>query len=125
MVHSPLFIPRPKAKNYILNLNVYRNTHYQTLNQMKVKYKQLVRSQIEQLPEFDKVRIAYRLYPATKRLCDIENITSVHAKFFCDALVELGKIPDDNYLHVVETRSLFGHVDKDNPRVTIYIKPVE
>jgi hypothetical protein len=46
-------------------------------------------------------------------------------KFFADALVELGKLPDDNYLHVPEINFRMGAIDSSNPRVEIFIKEIE
>lgn len=124
LIVSPLRIVRPVAKNYILNLNVYTGTHYQTLNNMKIKYKNLVKDQIKDLPAFQKVRLTYVLYPQTKHLTDISNVCSVHDKFFCDALTEFGKLPEDNYLHLPEVNYRMGEVNKLNPRVEIYIEEI-
>ena len=89
---------------------------------MKIKYKALVEEQIVLLPEFNKISLTFTLYPGSRRLCDIGNVISIHEKFFCDALVELGKIPDHDYRYLDETHNLFGEVDKHNPRVEILIK---
>lgn len=68
--------------------------------------------------------IVYTLYPKTKHLSDLDNVCSVHAKFFQDALVELKKIPDDNYNYIVSTKFLFGSIDPENPRVEIDIEEI-
>ncbi|WVI66551.1 hypothetical protein pVco7_gp105 [Vibrio phage pVco-7] len=88
-------------------------------------YKDMVKLPILNLPSFTKVRIEYVLYPKTKRKTDVANVCSIHDKFFSDALVELGKLPEDNYEHLVEVTYRFGHVDKDNPRVDITITEVD
>ena len=36
-------------------------------------------------------------------------------------LVEAGKLPDDNYQHLLSSSERFGAVDKDDPRVVITI----
>lgn len=77
--------------------------------------------QIKALPSFTTIRLHFVVYPASARLTDIANVVSVHEKFFCDALTEFGKIPDDNFKHVVFTSSEYGEVDKENPRVDIHI----
>ena len=118
---SPLAVPKTKTKNFILNLNIYRNTHYQTLNKVKINYKTVMKNQIMKLPIFTKLSIEYTLYPKTKRLTDLENVISIHQKFFQDALVEFGRIEDDTYLHIVESIQRFGEVDKHNPRVEIHL----
>ena len=124
-VISPLAVMLPRKrtddKRYALNLNIYRNTHFQILNQAKIIYKEEISNQLNLIPVCDKVGAKYILYPKTKRLTDIHNVCCIHEKFFMDALVESHKIPDDNYLHYVETGYSFGAVDKHNPRVEIEI----
>jgi len=80
---------------------------------------------IEPLPLFNKVSITFHIWARDKRLFDIGNIRSVHEKFFLDALVELGKLEEDNYLFVPETHTYFKGIDKENPRVDIIIKELE
>lgn len=121
---SPLRVPQTKSKHFILNLNNYRNTHYQTLNKVKINYKGLMAHQIQQLPEFNRIGLILTLYPASHRLTDVANVCSIHEKFFADALVELGKLPDDNYIYLPESGYRFGTVDKENPRVEITIHPL-
>ena len=122
---SPLRIVMPRVKTkdkaFILNLNNYRNAHYQILNQTKVLYKDLMKEQINKLPNLDKIRVRYRLFPKTKRRTDIHNVCSIHEKYFADALVESKKLPDDDYHHYLESSYIFGEIDKFNPRVEIEI----
>lgn len=80
--------------------------------------------EINSLPSLSKIEIHYKLFPRTKRLCDVNNVCSAVDKFFSDALVELGKLQDDNYLFLPRVVSEFGGVDKDNPRVEITIKEI-
>lgn len=122
---SPLSVKQTKTKQFILNLNNYRNTHYQTLNKVKVNYKAELAAQIKLLPTFTRIGLMFTLYPKTARLTDVSNVCSVHEKFFADALVELGKLPDDNYLYLPESGYRFGAIDRENPRVEITIHPLE
>lgn len=108
-------------KNYALNLNIYRNAHYQTLNKMKVEFSKVIEPELMRLPSFKSIDLTYTLYPKTKRLCDIANVCSIVDKFFCDALVNIGKLPDDNYEYLKNITYTFGSIDKDNPRVTVKI----
>ena len=108
-------------KNYALNLNIYRNAHYQTLNKMKVEFSKVIEPELMKLPSFKSINLTYTLYPKTKRLCDIANVCSIVDKFFCDALVNIGKLPDDNYEYLKNITYTFGSIDKDNPRVTVKI----
>lgn len=121
VILSPLSVYVSCRKKFILNLNNYRNAHYQVLNKAKIAYKTAIAEQVARLDKAEKVSIHYTLYPKTKRLTDIGNVVSIHKKFFEDAIVELGIIPDDNYRHVVSSSESFGSVDKINPRVEIRI----
>lgn len=122
---SPLQIFVGKRK-FILNLNNYRNTHYRVLNNAKVTYKMYMKKQIEKLPKLQPpIQITYTVFKGDKRNCDIGNICSIHQKFFEDALVELGKLPDDN--HNMIKRSIFewGGIDRLNPCVQVMIEEVK
>lgn len=96
-----------------------------TLNKAKVNFKLEMEEQIRALPIFKKVRLTYVMYPATKHLTDIGNVCSVVDKFFADALVELGKLPDDNYLYVPELAFRMGAIDREQPRVEIFIEEID
>lgn len=125
LISSPLDVPVNKSgKKFILNMNNYRNTHYHVLNKAKKVYKELISQSILGLPLFNKIKLEFTLYPKTKRSTDLDNVCSIHAKFFQDALTELGRIPDDNYNHIVEVTYKFGSVDKENPRVDITITEI-
>lgn len=122
---SPLQIFVGKRK-FILNLNNYRNTHYRVLNNAKVTYKMYMKKQIEKLPRLQPpIQITYTVFKGDKRNCDIGNICSVHQKFFEDALVELGKLPDDNHNMVKRTIYEWGGIDRLNPCVQVMIEEVK
>lgn len=116
----------PRAKRYALNLNNYRNWHYQVSNKIKVKYKELVKSELTELNvkqgQLDNKQIIYTLYWATKRKVDISNVLCIVDKFFCDAVVELGYLTDDNYNYLKDIRFEWGGYSKDCERVEIEIK---
>ncbi|MGL5580959.1 MAG: hypothetical protein ACRDCE_08365 [Cetobacterium sp.] len=122
LIIAPTRVLKSAKQFFVLNLNQYRNTHYQSLNKAKVNFKELMKEQISTLPTFNRIRITYTIYPESKRLCDVSNISSIVDKFFSDALVELGKLPDDNYLYLPEVNYRFGAIDKTNPRVEILIE---
>ena len=48
MINSPLSVPVGKGK-FIINLNNYRNAHYQILNKAKKSYKLIINNQIKKL----------------------------------------------------------------------------
>lgn len=120
-VHLPITIKLGK-RTCSLNLNFYRNAHYQILNKMKVAFANQVREQIALLPAFEQVSLSYTLFPKTRRLCDVANVCTVVDKFFCDVLVTEQKLKDDNYNYVRKIEYKFGEVDPSNPRVTVEIK---
>jgi len=124
-VISPLRVVQSAKKDFILNLNNYRNTHYRSLNTTKINYKAVMKEQIEKLPKFEVITVHYTIYPASRRRTDLGNVVSVHKKYFEDALVEFGRIPDDDYEHIIFNSESFGNVDKENPRVVITISKVK
>ena len=117
--NSPLKVLATKLKGWILNLNQYRNTHFRTLNTVKINYKLWMEKQIKAGPKYNKIACVYTVYPPNKRLFDIGNVCCIHQKFFEDALVELGKLPDDNYNYIPLVIYQFGGIDANNPRVEI------
>lgn len=121
---SPLKVMATKARHFLLNLNQYRNTHYRVLNNCKINYKEVMKEQIKSSPTFQKVLCVYKVYGASKRMFDIGNICSIHEKFFEDAFVELGKLPDDNYEYIPLVIYVGCGVDKDNPRVEVDVLPL-
>lgn len=117
----PIRVPVSKKKDFILNLNQYRNTHFLVLNKAKATFKELVADGIKPLPVMDRAFFVYTVYPQTRALSDVANYCSVVDKFFSDALVEAGKLPDDNFNFVPQVIYSFGSVDKFNPRVDVEI----
>jgi hypothetical protein len=66
----------------------------------------------------------YKVYSGTNRRFDVGNICSVHEKFFEDALVELGKLPDDSTEYIPLVMYVGCGVDKVSPRVEIEVLPL-
>lgn len=122
----PLEVQVSKAKKFILNLNVYRNAHHMTLSKSKSLYSEIVKGILgETDSKFTKVKIIYTLYPKDRRRKDLSNVCSIVDKYVCDALVEKGILPDDDYTVVTNVEFKFGAVDKENPRVDIEILQIE
>lgn len=111
-----------KIRKVPLNLNQYRNASHFLLNDMKIKFAEIVAPRIVHVPSIQKVRLSYWLYVPSQRELDINNVVCIVDKFFQDVLVAEGKIPDDNFKHVLGTASGFGGFDKSNPRVDILIE---
>jgi hypothetical protein len=124
IVNLPYFLTIGK-KRYSCNLNQYKNAHYRLTNTMKKQFKDEITDDVLDLPEdMHKVKIHYKVYYENKRLFDLDNVVSVISKFAQDALVELGRLPDDNYQHIVQITGTFGGVDRENPRVEMRIKEI-
>lgn len=122
IVKSPLSVPVSKKKSLSLNLNVYRNAYYQTLNKAKRVYETTLYEQLRELPFLAHIdSITYTLYPKTSRRCDVSNICSIVDKFFSDTLVKYGYIEDDDYKHISSIIYQYGCIDKEEPRVEIAI----
>ena len=77
--------------------------------------------QIKKSNKFNKVLCVYKVYAPNKRAFDLGNVCTVHEKFFEDAFVELGKLPDDNIEYIPLVIYMGCGIDKDNPRVEIEV----
>jgi len=112
---------RSKSKRFALNLNVYRNAHYQILNNAKRQFYEDVYPMLRRLPKLSPpIKLQYAIYFAQRR-GDVANVGSVVDKFFCDALVKSGHIPDDNYRMVSEISFKYGGIAPKNPRCEVVI----
>lgn len=123
VIESPLYVNVGKKK-FMLNMNPYRNAHYQVLNKAKQEYKRVMKDEILSLPKMEKIVIDYEITFGDNRRRDGMNIASVTSKFFLDALVEYGVLKDDNYKNVLHEEWNPCGVEKDNGKVTIYLRPV-
>ena len=114
-------VTNTKKPGESLTLNWYRNAHYRTNNNAKKRFKKLVAPQLLELDALTgKLRIDY-IYYAKRKGTDLDNFTSTAKKYFQDALVELGIIPDDNCGVIVDTREKYAGIDKENPRIEVVI----
>lgn len=122
----PLYVEKnKKGDKWYLNLNNYGNTHFQSLNTLKKKFKEVISSKVLSLNFISEpVKITYVVYPQTKRLFDMDNMV-ILSKFTGDAIVELGKLEDDNYEWIPEVSFKFGAVDKLNPRCEVIIEKIQ
>ena len=125
-IQSPLKIVIGKTKTgklreFNLNLNAYRNAYFRTLNESKHKYKMFIVDQLQDKPRFEKIAIMYKVFKGDARRYDIGNIISIHQKYFEDAMVECGKLPDDKASNIPMVLYTDGGIDRDNPRVEIKV----
>jgi len=125
IIKSPLYIELGvrKVKRYYLNLNVYRNICFQVNNNLKIKYKALISSQIAHL-KLSKFELRLTMHRKDKRRVDRANVLSIHEKFFADSLVELGCVEDDNDNYIIASHYYTGEVKKNDPHVAIEIIPL-
>jgi len=124
VIESPLYVIVGRKK-FMLNMNDYRNAHYQVLNKAKIEYKKLLRDDILSLPaKMGRISIDYEIILGDNRRHDGMNIVSVTSKFFLDALVEYGVIEDDNTHYVLHEEWNIRPSEKGNGRVIIFIKPM-
>lgn len=124
LIKVPLFVRPAKkidGKKYYLNLNNYRNWHFQVSNKLKKKFSENLKDELSGI-KFDKpIEITFTLWKGSKRKIDRSNILSIVEKFFCDALVNHKCIPDDNDDYLKSTHYYTGGIDRENPRVEINI----
>jgi len=130
-----VILPRVKVadKIFILNLNNYRNTHHMTLNQAKVKYKEMVYGAMltdsgKYIPPaigLPPYLFTYTVFPGSMRTFDVNNVCSIIDKFAADALQELGVIKNDNFKFIPRSVFEYGSVDKDNPRCELVITSIQ
>ncbi|RLC69301.1 MAG: hypothetical protein DRH97_00445, partial [Chloroflexi bacterium] len=99
IVSMPLFLTMPKKgklKDYHINLNYYRNWHFQESSKLKKKYTRIVIASLAGVDPFKKVKLEFTMHRGDLKKVDRANALSIHEKFFCDALTKCGIIEDDN-----------------------------
>ena len=121
-----LVLPRKtgKDKKISINLNTYRNLHFQVNNQCKKMYKELMRGQLENRIIDTPVEVTYQVFKPSKRSLDKMNVVSIASKYFLDAVTEYGCWDDDNDDNVKTETILPTELDRDNPRIEITIKTI-
>lgn len=104
-----------------LNLNVYRNLHFYKLNFQKKAFHDFVKPLLSGLPPMEAIKLHYQINPKGGSRLDTMNVGSVVDKFFSDALVLCGIVPDDDYKHVVQNDFEFGNLCPNDPHVLVTI----
>lgn len=107
----------------IVNLNNYRNWNRFVEHQAKDKYSELCGPLLSGLRFGAPISLRFTLWKASARTCDRANPLCIHEKYFCDALVNHGCIPDDSDEYIASTTYETGGIDRANPRVDIRITP--
>jgi len=124
----PLRVHKNKKTLISLNLNNYRNNHFQVNNSIKKKVHKIIRDLCGRID--DKIpclplELEYTIYRKDKRRIDLGNIGSIVDKYVSDALVMCGLIPDDNTDYIKAIRYIDGGIDKNCPRATLEIRHYE
>ena len=99
LIDDHIYTGKNKKRRVSLNLNIYRNLHFQVSNSAKVNF---LKKLLFDYPEIEniiaeRVEISYAILKRNNRSFDTMNIISIADKFFLDALVSVGCIKDDNY----------------------------
>jgi len=117
-------VTKPTKKHW-LTMNNYRNWHYQTADSTKKKFKEAVKPQILALPDLTAlwgvIHLHYILYPPNRQTRDLMNAVAIIDKYFSDALVELGKLTDDDLDNIRSLSCNAENIDKANPRMEVVI----
>ena len=114
------------TKKGAIAVNWYRNAHYQTSNQAKIKFKKMIKPQLDSFDPIEgKIKIKYTYFAKANNNPDLDNFIGTVKKFFQDALVESGLIEDDNVNIIIENSESYGGIDRLNPRVEAEIIQME
>jgi len=124
----PLYIvlerkTKPDKKIFV-NMNTYRNLHFQINNQVKIKYKELLKKQLVGVKIKTPVEITYKVYKARNNNLDKMNVVSITSKYLLDAITELGCWTDDNDDFVKTETIMPTELDREKPRVEVFIKSI-
>lgn len=118
----PTAVAVSKNKSFTINLNAYRNTHYQVLNKAKKEFDRVVKPRLKFVPKLEQCSLEYTYYHGDGKEPDTNNVYAIADKFFCDTLVNAGVLPDDGPKYVRVTTFLPGDRDRDDPRIEVTIR---
>jgi hypothetical protein len=118
----PTAVAVSKKKSFTINLNVYRNAHFQVLDKAKKEFKRVVKPLLKSVPRLEQCSLEYTYYHGKGKESDTNNVCAVADKFFCDTLVSAGVLLDDGPKYVRVTTFLPGGRDRDDPRIEVTIR---
>lgn len=123
----PLRVEKSKKKFFSLNLNQYRNLHFQVLNKVKVTFSKIFRDRYgyNEGVLTRKAWLKYKIYFPDNRAADLGNIGAIVDKFTSDCLTKEGYIEDDNRRIVKRISFDDGGIDKINPRAELELIEME
>ena len=112
------------GKTYSVNLNQYRNWNPMVENNIKRKFTELMREQLEGVIFDSPVEVTYKVFKPNARRLDKMNVVSITSKYLLDSLVDYGCIADDNDDYVKTETILPTELDRSNGRVEVTIKTI-
>lgn len=128
-ISMPLFVMLPRKtiddKKFIINLNYYMHWQHFLINQIKKEYTEIAKPLLKGLEFTLPVKLRFTLWKGSNRRVDRANPLCIHEKFWADAMVKCGCIPDDNDDYIHSTHYYSGGIDRLNPRVDIEMKEIE
>ena len=121
---TKIILPRKTKDDLIiyLNLNVYRNLHFQVNNLVKSKYNILMFEQLHGVKFKGMIKMKFRYVKGSHRISDKSNVLCIVEKFWCDAMIVYECIEDDNDDVILSQEYLPTRYDKHNSRVEIEIE---
>lgn len=125
---TSVMLPRKTKKDVkvSISLNWFRHAHHRSYTEAKRLYADLMK---EQLTSVDgpkgKLHIHYDFYAARNDGPDLDNFVGAAKKFFQDAMVKHGFIPEDNVSVIVSSSEKYCGIDKKNPRIVAKIQELE
>jgi len=102
-----------KGKSVKLSMNIFKKMHWGSQAKCKKDYADIVEGFVDSLPVFTSLKPNYTMYFEGNRGKDLDNYWYPVHKFLMDALVDRGKIEDDNYNFVRGFNVDFGEAGKD------------
>jgi hypothetical protein len=117
----PLRVQQSKKKLFSLNLNQYRNAHYQTLSNVKNTFSDIFSTLFGQNETkiTEAAWLKYTIFFPDNRAADLGNIGAIVDKFTSDCLTKYGYIEDDNRRIVKRISFDDGGIDRENPRAEL------
>jgi len=102
-----------KGKSVKLSQNIFKKMHWGSQAKCKKDYAELVEGFVDSLPVFEWIRPQYTLFFKGNRAKDLDNYWFPVHKFLMDAIVDRGKLEDDNFKFVRGFEVDFGESGKD------------
>jgi len=126
---TPIYVNmgKRKVRKTYINMNKYRNWQFTLSNNIKKKFKEIIKKEFPKIKKKDiiqKYKLEYEIFLPTKLKRDIMNVGSIIDKFTNDALVEEGIVAEDNYTCLQEISFSYGGYDEDKEGYVI-VKVIE